>query len=279
MTDRPAVTLLPQSVTGPLRVRVTGPASGPPVVLLHGFLADGRQWRDLVLRVDRLRGVAHRWILPDLPGHGASVTAFPEPPTWAALAELLHATLHRVTPLPAPVGGYSMGGRVAAVLADLRPQAVQTLWLESPQPPLEPKDVPARLAVDAVRGREAAADLVAFVDAWQTLPLFASQRALPRAVLHRQRRLRLAQDGTGLARSLAHFGTATMPALHALSMPVHYLAGGLDTGVVARLPVWAAHTHAWSLEVVPNAGHAVHLDAPDAAARSLATWLDARSTT
>src|SRR4051794_39178577 len=59
----PETTLqLPQ---GPVHVRESGPANpeGPPIVFIHGLLADGRLWDDVVARLsDRAR-----CIVPDLP--------------------------------------------------------------------------------------------------------------------------------------------------------------------------------------------------------------------
>src|SRR3954470_18929712 len=55
----PETTLQPPQ--GPARVREEG--EGPPIVLIHGLLADGRLWDDVVAR---LREHA-RVIVPDLP--------------------------------------------------------------------------------------------------------------------------------------------------------------------------------------------------------------------
>ena len=53
---------LPQ---GPVRVREFAPAhpSGPPIVFIHGLLADGRLWDDVVAPLAK----SARCIVPDLP--------------------------------------------------------------------------------------------------------------------------------------------------------------------------------------------------------------------
>jgi pimeloyl-ACP methyl ester carboxylesterase len=43
---------------------------GPPVVLLHGPMANATHWMGIIPRL----GATHRVIVPDLPGHGASET-------------------------------------------------------------------------------------------------------------------------------------------------------------------------------------------------------------
>lgn len=260
-----------------LSVRLMGPADGQPVVLLHGFLADARQWQGVASGVDAARGRRHRWILPDLPGHGASAGWTPTGEPWPALIQALLQTLGELTPEPWMLGGYSMGGRVAAVLASTHPSAIRALWLESPQPPMSSTELSARLHLDEERAQAVEKDLRGFVHEWEALPLFASQRELLPSAARHQRRLRLSQDGAGLARNLRWFGTATMPRPLILPMPVHFLAGERDAGVVSRLPDWRVIAPSLDLHVESGAGHAVHLDHPAAAIRSICRWLDIRA--
>ena len=53
--------------------------------------------------------------------------------------------------------------------------------------------------------------IAAFVQAWENLPLFATQRRLPASVLDRQRTCRLSQCPEGLASCLERLGLAEMP--------------------------------------------------------------------
>jgi len=41
--------------------------AGEPVLLLHGFLEEGKMWQNLVKGIEGCQ-----FIIPDLPGHGAS---------------------------------------------------------------------------------------------------------------------------------------------------------------------------------------------------------------
>lgn len=254
----------------PLAVQTLGPENGLQVVLLHGFLSDSRQWQDLTTRVQKLTKPPIRWILPDLPGHGQSPD-FPPSPDWTELVEQLEIVVQGQFVL----GGYSLGGRIAAVWAHLKPQRIQALWLESAQPPLEPEDVAHRREVDELRAYMLeTSSLADFVDMWAHLPLFASQKKLAKDVLEQQKQLRLAQDPLGLAQSLRWYGSANMPQDLQLSMDTHFLLGELDTGVASRVHAWQARAPRLQVTRVPKIGHAIHLEAPEIAAKHLADLLN-----
>lgn len=260
---------LPQP-PGHLAVAVTGPAAAPPVVLLHGFLADGRAWRDVVNGPNL---PPRRWLAVDLPGHGRSAgiaLAKSENP-WLALLDLLDRSLSNTLHGPFALVGYSAGGRVAAWWA-LHGQlsqklGISALVLESAHPGLLDVERPARLAQDQQRARDLASHgLTAFVDAWQRLPLFASQLGCDQTTLGKQRRLRLAQTASGLVDHLQTLGNGAMPRLDTLPprthLPAIVLSGQLDTAYCALLPRWSQLLPAAQLRVVAGAGHNVHLEAP-----------------
>jgi 2-succinyl-6-hydroxy-2,4-cyclohexadiene-1-carboxylate synthase len=106
----------------------------------------------------------------------------------------------------------------------------------------------------------------AFIERWENLPLFASQRTLPsecREALHRQR---LLNSATGLAQSLRGIGTGVQPSLYArlptLHIPVLLIAGALDTKFTAIAQRMAHALPQSQLRIVPAAGHTVHLEQP-----------------
>jgi abhydrolase domain-containing protein 6 len=97
---------------------------GPPVLLLHGLLGSWRYLRDTMRA---LAAQDRRAIAFDLPGFGGSQRL----PRWtleaAALAMLAGA---RVVAAPrAVIVGHSLGGAVAALAAQARPEAVERLVL------------------------------------------------------------------------------------------------------------------------------------------------------
>lgn len=99
--------------------------TGPPIVFLHGWSLEGSTWRP---QADRLVDLGHRVIVPDLPGHGRSLTlpadrSFPAMPD--AVLELL-STLHVDQ---AVVVGLSMGSAIAVELALTAPETVAGLVL------------------------------------------------------------------------------------------------------------------------------------------------------
>ena len=107
------------------------------------------------------------------------------------------------------------------------------------------------------------------MEAWEQLPLFATQRALPANVRQRQRDQRLANDAEALARTFEGSGAHTMPdqeaslatirALVAYGVPVRYVAGALDDKYGATADLVASQTPA-VCHRVPAAGHNVHLE-------------------
>lgn len=109
------------------RLKVTTVSGqGIPLVLLHGFGGAGEDWSGIA---EALAGAP--LLIPDLPGHGGSMT-YPEagPPKVAAnavLAELEaagHARVH--------LAGHSMGGAIATLIALAAPDRVASLTLFAP---------------------------------------------------------------------------------------------------------------------------------------------------
>ena len=141
----------------------------------------------------------------------------------------------------------------------------------------------AGLATPAERDERVAADellaqrieaigVEAFVDEWLALPLFAD---VPLAV--NQRRERLTNTAQGLATSLRRCGQGTQtPLWNDLAQnttPLLAIAGSLDAKYVAharRLATTAPHA---TLRIIPDAGHATHLVAPQLVADEIIHWI------
>ena len=114
-----AVLALPE---GKVHVREDGPANGPPVVLIHGFISSTRWWA----RVTPALARRHRVIRIDLRGHGGT-----EKPrdgySMEEQADLVAAAMRRVGVRRAPVIGHSMGGTVATALVERHRRLVSRL--------------------------------------------------------------------------------------------------------------------------------------------------------
>lgn len=116
-------------LSGPLDIdrvrafcRVQG--SGPPVLLLHGWGADGASLQPLTAHL----AARYRTIVPDLPGFGAS--ALP-PSDWGVpdYAEWVERLLARLGVARTILLGHSFGGRLGLWLAVERPALVDRLIL------------------------------------------------------------------------------------------------------------------------------------------------------
>jgi len=93
---------------------------GPCIVLLHGYLESGAIWKSFM---DSFPG-EYRFIVPDLPGHGASGS-------WGkvhGMDELAGAVLAILEEEGIPrvfLAGHSMGGYVSMAFADLFPERLK----------------------------------------------------------------------------------------------------------------------------------------------------------
>ncbi|VAW38565.1 2-succinyl-6-hydroxy-2,4-cyclohexadiene-1-carboxylate synthase [hydrothermal vent metagenome] len=164
--------------------------------------------------------------------------------------------------------GYSMGGRLALYLACHYPNLFTHLILESSSPGL------ATEAERVVRQQrdEALADWIEdkgiepFVARWEALPLWDSQKQLPDAVRQQLHQQRLQNKPIGLANSLRGMGTGAQPSLWnqlpRLQLPTLLLAGERDSKFVAINQQMAAKLPNGRLQIIPNAGHTVHLERP-----------------
>src|SRR5215207_1390539 len=136
----------------------------------------------------------------------------------------------------------------------------------------DPAERAARAAEDAaVAARIEAIGLEAFAREWGAQPLFAG---MPRGIAEIAHADRMRNTAAGLAAALRGLGTGVMPPLcdrlGELTVPVELLVGERDEKFLAIAErMAAALTHA-RLHVVPGAGHAAHLEAPEVVAEIIA---------
>jgi 2-succinyl-6-hydroxy-2,4-cyclohexadiene-1-carboxylate synthase len=244
-------------------------AGGPPLVLLHGFLGSPAAW-DEVLAALPHHGAA--WC-PWLPGHGPAAA---EPDGFAATAAWIANSL----PAHAILAGYSLGARLAlaAALAAAPAHAPRaTLLVGGHVGIADPTERAERLALDAERARALRQNLEAFVDAWEALPLFATQRDLSPEALARQRAARLSHDPDRLAWGLEAASLAAMPdmrdAIAATSRPLCFVTGARDrrfSALAAALVRPPVVTH----QIIADAGHNLLLETPAAVAAALTRLME-----
>lgn len=232
-------------------------------MLAHGFTQTLAAWEPLAARL------RPRWqvVRVDLPGHGGSGAVRADLPDAARLLGEAGG--------PAAYVGYSLGGRVCLRLAQDRPDLVRALVLVGASPGIQdPAARAERLAADEALATAVERDgVAAFLDRWLAGPLFATlppERA--------GRAARLANTAEGLAGALRLLGTGAQEPLWerlaGLQPPVLLVAGALDakfTALAAQMA--AAIGPRASTALVPGAGHAAHLERPDAAAELIEEFL------
>ena len=105
----------------------SGPADGPPVVLLHGWPSDVHDWDDVA---SALAESGYRVLVPWLRGFGPTRFLDPKTPRsgqQAAIAADLRDFLNALGIDRALLAGYDWGGRAACVVAALWPERVRGL--------------------------------------------------------------------------------------------------------------------------------------------------------
>jgi len=236
--------------------------------MLHGFTGSAAGWG---LHLDTLAAYGLRVIALDLPGHGQSDA--PKDPRRYSIEHCRQDILAALQQLGVSKGqaillGYSMGGRIALYTAFA--SFFRALILESASPGLaDPGEREQRHLSDETLAASIERDGVpAFIERWENLPLFASQKTLPldcREKLHQQR---LQNSATGLAQSLRGVGTGVQSSLYAqlptLNIPVLLIAGELDAKFTTIARHMAQALPQSQLHIIPAAGHTVHLERPQA---------------
>ena len=260
--------------------------SPTPLVLLHGFTQNRQCWGPFAGQLDDGRPV-ERW---DLPGHGGGG---PAADGWATADRLAAQAAARTAATAATAApratttaeagarasdwlGYSLGGRMLLHLVLAHPNMVRRAVLIG---------ATAGLATSAERAErrgtdEALAERIeqdgvdVFIERWLAMPMWDG---LPEAAQFVDERRTNTADG--LAGSLRLAGTGAQddlwPRLGEIDVPVLVLAGGRDqkfTAIGRRLAAALPHGE---FRAIPNAGHAVHLEAPERTAQAVTGWLDA----
>jgi 2-succinyl-6-hydroxy-2,4-cyclohexadiene-1-carboxylate synthase len=256
-----------------------GSAKAAPLLLLHGFTGSSDSWADLIPVFSKQFSV----ITVDLLGHDRTASP-PDPKRYtmlniaADLITLLDAWGIKQTTLL----GYSMGGRLALYLACHYPNRFSHLILESSSPGLasEGERAKRRQEDEALADWIEASGIEAFVNRWEALPLWASQRQLSEAVRQQLRRQRLQNNLVGLANSLRGMGTGAQPSLWphlpALTVPTLLIVGELDGKFVAINQQMVKQLGNGRLHIIPQAGHTTHLERPSAFHTAVTSFLTAK---
>jgi len=236
------------------------------LVLLHGFTGSTKTWQ----RVIELLPDTVKIVTIDLLGHGK--TESPKDPSRYSMIEQVkdleeifqQLDLHDFTLL-----GYSMGGRVALSYAVRFPKRIKRLILESSSPGLQTEEEQAlrRQSDERLADEIEEKGIHWFVEKWENIPLFASQKRLPEEVQQAVREERLSQTETGLANSLRGMGTGAQASLWRklirLNMPVLLITGELDQKFIHIAEQMMLQLPNAQHITVQNVGHSIHVENPE----------------
>ena len=247
---------------------------GTPIVLLHGFTGSKANWKQLITPLAE----AHSVIAIDILGHGDSDK--PDDPhryRMEYVSSDIIKLVRAMTTAPITLLGYSMGGRLALYTAALYPEEINRLILESASPGLLTAEerLQRQHSDNELADRIERDGIIAFVDYWENIGLFASQKDLPESVqtvLHEQR---LNNSPIGLANSLRGMGTGIQPSLWEklpeIRQPTLLITGELDSKF-HRIAEKMKTTLPDALHIsIPQAGHTVHLEQSDAYSQHVLT--------
>ena len=247
---------------------------GPALTLLHGFMQTRRSWDEQRAQL----GPGWRVVAPDLPGLGESLDV--EPGMTAATDALL-AVWDTLGIDRAHLVGYSLGGRLALRVAVARPDRVASLLTIGAHAGLDPRDRPERLRADLELARRVEREGIDwFAGYWASLPLFSGLARRGPEFVAELDRSRRSLDAAGVAASLRGMGAGAMEPiwdrLAGIGCPCTFVAGAEDRRFVTFAERLASAVPHGRVEVVPDAGHAAHLEQPVAFARILTAHLSTR---
>jgi 2-succinyl-6-hydroxy-2,4-cyclohexadiene-1-carboxylate synthase len=240
--------------------------TGFPLLLLHGFTGSSATWHPLAHILEKNSTM----IMVDLLGHGKTEA----PPMWERYEILKSAAdlkllLDILAIEKVDLLGYSMGGRLAITFAATYPDRVRKLVLESTTPGLKTVEErearcqqDAKLATMIKKG-----GVKAFVDFWENISLFQTQKNLSSDKKDEIRRQRLDNNATGLANSLLGMGTGSQPSWWSsmvnFSFETLILAGELDLKFLKIGEEMLSILPNAKFLSIKNAGHAIHVEEPE----------------
>ena len=257
------------------RVRYFAGGEGPPLLLVHGY--GGAAWNFAEL-APLLAG--RRLLIPDLPGHGASAP-LPATATLTGFADVLAAVCDDEGINAVDVVGHSLGGVVGLRLAERRPQLVRRLVLAaaagiSSSTRLAELTIalaglikPARIAARRIDRIATSRRLRRLV--FGSFEVSNADMLSERAIHGFLRAAELHADA--LSAGLALVRDDPRRGLEHVRCPVLVLWGGRDRQVPVEDGFEYARRLRAPIRVIPDCGHLLIGERPDACARAIDEFL------
>jgi 2-succinyl-6-hydroxy-2,4-cyclohexadiene-1-carboxylate synthase len=227
-----------------------------PVLFIHGFLGEPADWDAVVASL----AVPRRILRANLLLHGV------ERPSLASLADAIAAEVLRSAMAPLHVVGYSLGGRVTMTMASRHPEVFRRAIAVSATPGLEhPEERAARANADRTLGEALLREgLAAFLERWYAQPLFASLKEHPDfGMIARRRQAGSAEAWAPLLVDASPGSNPSLwPDLDRLSSGLSMAVGSLDRKYLGIAREAARRSPHLRVDIVEEAGHAIHLERP-----------------
>ncbi len=246
---------------------------GPPVVLIHGHTLDLRLWD---AQVAPLVDGGYRVVRYDVRGHGQSEAPASSYTYQNYSLDLRDLLDHLKVDVPAHLVALSMGGGIALQFALDHPQRIASLVLvDSTVPGFDYSPEYADAVEELVRVARSEGPRTALDQVWLTHPLFDGVRRFPdrfdflkSIVLAYPARDYL--DETEYPQPQWQ----VIDRLHEVSAPTLVLVGEMDLPDFRLIAeILAANIATARIEVIPDAGHLLNLEQPEAFNRALLGFL------
>ena len=260
-----------------LSYRTAGAEGRTPVLFIHGFTGNLRNWS---LQVKAL--IAHggyRTLSVDNPGHGDS--SAPDDPSVYAMhnvADVLHQLAVGLDFAPAIVFGHSMGGAIAEEYAIRHPEHVKALVLVGSAGGASGAErADMATSSDALRDDYQRGGMGAVYDTRQARTPFPGYADLPQQTRDflRAEFMRTSWPGFEYGSRALHERAETLTALAGLHKPTLITHGSSESDALKRVADDLALTIPGARRVViPSAGHSPQFENAEAFNREMFTFLD-----
>ncbi len=248
----------------------------PNIILLHGFMGSGQGFQTVI---SLLKPFCNP-VTIDLLGHGRTdgTNSFHQFEVNKQIEDL-HQIITEITKEATLLYGYSMGGRLALRYALKHPESIRALILESTHYGLENEhEMKQRRQLDEKRAKAIEDDFPSFIREWQMLPLFQGGTKPSEKTTNPYPAIQQQQYPEQIANSLRGFGAGQMPSvknrLSELALPVLLLAGAADEKYTSIACQMHKELPESTISIIPDAGHRVHTDHPQAIVSAVKAFVE-----